>query len=249
MRRPGRARAGTGAAPGYEVRAPLPPPRLEDGPAAQAAPRAPGGSAPVRIMGGFFANLPPRGVQFFDRTYDAAFPKPLVVVVGRSWQKGHLIWQEKVPANQVIVIRDLAWTAYRNNNIGVGEPTPIAPGSLSDSLGFQLSIGNRWTVDIKNNLQGAGSPTVTGSGGNLGIGQQEFSVPSAFDPLGSSFAARFGAQGGFAIYGRPGMLLESKFFAFNVPPVEVLKVQFRINAWLVPSQLFDHLERTGQWGL
>ena len=207
-------------------------------------------STPVRIMQGFFANLPPAGVQFFDRTFEQPFPNPLQPLAGSSWQKSYPLWRYKIPPQRALVIRNMQWTPYRNDNIGVGQPIAIPPGSVATSLGFQLLIGGRWKLDINNNLQGAGSPNLTvAGGGNVGIAFQEASVPSGMDPDGGSFSDRYGNQGGFVLYARPGELLESKFFAFAIPPVQILKVQFRINGWVVPSLLLDTLFETGQWGL
>ncbi|HEY5658190.1 MAG TPA: hypothetical protein VIY27_10420 [Myxococcota bacterium] len=203
----------------------------------------------MRIMQGFFAGLPPPGVEFFDRTFERPFPKPLQPIINKSWQKTYGIWKHDLPNQQALVIRDLEWIPYRNSTIGVNEPIPVASGVLSDSLGFQFLIGSRWEVNIKNNLQGVGSPNVAASSGNSGFSLQESSVPSGMDPTGGSFSRRYGAQGGFVLYARGGQRLESKFFAIKPPPVELLKIQFRISGWSVPSTLLDNLFEAGEWGL
>lgn len=209
----------------------------------------PRGSTPVHITSGFFQSLPPQGVQFVDVSFERRFPKPLQPIVGQSWQKSYPIWKHKLPPQHGLVIRDLEWTAFRNDNIGVGGPKKVEPGVLSESVGYQFLIGSRWKLNLNNNLQGAGSPFVATAGGNVGIGLQESSVPSGMDPTGASFSRRFGAQGGFVLYARPQEILESRFFAFASPPVDVLKISFRLNGWQVPSVLLDHLLSRGQWGL
>ncbi len=200
-------------------------------------------------MQGFFAGLPPPGVQFFDRTFTRLFPRPLQVVATESWQKGYLIWQKKLDPQRVLVIRDLSWTAFRNNNIGVGTPQPIAPGSLSASIGYQFLIGDRWQLDIKNNRQGAGSPTVNAIAGNTGISNFDTSINGRFDPSGAPFSGRYGTASSFAMYAQGGQELTSKFYVFDRPPVEVLSIQFNLNGWVVPKALWTHMLETGQWGI
>jgi hypothetical protein len=200
-------------------------------------------------MQGFFAGLPPTGVQFFDRNFVRAFPKPLQVVATDSWQKGYDIWRKTLTDQTVLVIRDLSWTAFRNNNIGVGIPEPIDPGTLGGSLGFQLLIGDRWQLDIKNNRQGAGSATVNALGGNSGISNFDSNVNGRMDPTGAPFSARYGTASSFALYAQGGEELVSKFYAFAKPPIEVVAVQFNLNGWAVPKALWTHMLETGQWGI
>lgn len=246
MRRPP-SRAGSTTA--YPIaRGPGPPVSHEPPPTPRG--KDPGArSNPVRILGGFFADLPPSGVIFYDRHMERPFPKPLMPVVNESWQKGYEIWADSLPKQRTLIITDLSFTAYRNDNIGVGQPIAVPPGALSDSLGFQFTIGERWEIDIKNNLQGAGAGNVAAAGGNSGIGLQEFSVNGRMDPTGSSFSRRYGRQGKFALFCRGSQRMVAKFVAFQLPPVEIVKVTFDINGWEVPSNLLDHVMQTGEWGL
>lgn len=205
---------------------------------------------PVRIAeGGFFADLPPPGVQFFDRVYERAFPKPLQTIAGGSFQKGYDLWSKREDEQRVLIIRDIAFTAFRNDTIGVGRPIPVAPGVLSDSIGWQFTIGERWQIDIKNNQQGVGSPLQQQLGGGKGLGSTETNIAGRFDPLGGSFARRYGANGKFTLYAQPNERLNAKFFVMVPPPVELLKMQFRINGFSIPQALWIAALQTGAWGL
>lgn len=247
MRRPPQ-QSRAGSVPGSPIGRPAGPP-VSGQP--KGAPKK-GRSTPVRIMQGFFAGLPPPGVMFFDRTFERPFPKPLQILQDSSWQAGYDIWSYDLPAQRTLIIRDLSWTAFRNDNIGVGTSTPVAPGALAESLGFQFLIGDRWTLDIKNNNQGAGSPIVQQGLqflGNGGVSVRETSVNGRTDPTGAPFSGRYGTASSFAMYAQGGQKLTSRFYAFRQPPVEVTKVQFNLNGWLVPKALWTNMLESGEWGL
>jgi len=189
---------------------------------------------------GFLDNLPPQSGTFFDRTYEQFFPKPLQTVIGGSFQKGYLLFRAAVRPNMGILVRDFSFQVFQASGIGQAMSVPVEPGNLSQFMGFEFTIGGRWSIDMSNNNQGAGSPLINTTG-QKGITNFDVSVLSRFDPIGSSAARRYGYHGQFAVYGWPGQEMLAKYWVFRQPPVEVQRVRFRINGWTMNDEVMRRI--------
>ncbi len=202
------------------------------------------GAVPVRIESGFFADMPPRSITFLEREFLRPFKRPTIFEPGPPPPReiNFVIGAFKILERHVVVIRDVAFQAFRAGTIDPNSSVPVAPGALSTFLGYTLDFGNHGPhLDHQNNVDGPGGVVQN----TLPIGANVASAyPTVYGQIkgfseGGSLRARFGKH--FALYAGAGQTVTLGYSVLRPPPVEVTLVAARAEGWMIPSVLFDRL--------
>jgi len=217
-------------------------------------PRGGGGpsSTPVSITNGYFARLPQRGHVFFRRFFVQSFPRPIVkdpqqLGLGADFTPGtprtFRLARFEIPKNQVIVFRDVIFTASQKGGIDLSDLRPVAPHRLATYVSYEFMIGGQSGVDLGSNITGAGGllNQDAAAAGNLATA----TVGSA-SGAGSVYAfggsiARGLDQDNFALYGWSGQLVDVRFHVLRPPPLEVVRISVELSGWFIGAEKLRQL--------
>jgi hypothetical protein len=195
----------------------------------------------VRVTQGFFAQLPPNAVAFFDRQYISDFPRPIQVGPGNAYPRNVPILDLTVPEGSVIVIRDGVFGAYQQNGLDVNDTVPVDNKRLLSYVAFAFDINGRGMTDFQNNIYGTGGllareAVITVQGGLSSAAQ----VPSTVKPYGGSIVS--GPPGAFALYAMPQQRIRASAWVVRPPPFEVRRFSFDISGFMLSKIGFERFK-------
>lgn len=195
----------------------------------------------VRVSQGFFAQLPPNAVAFFDRQYISDFPRPIQVGVGNAYPRRVSILDLTVPEGSVIVIRDGVFGAYQQNGLDVNDTVPVDNKRLLSYVAFAFDINGRSQRDYQSNVYGIGGllaaeAAVTANAALSAAAQ----VPSTAKPYGGSIIS--GPPGAFALYAMPQQVLRASAWIVRPPPFEVRRFSFDISGFMLSKIGFERFK-------
>ena len=202
---------------------------------------------PVNLVNGFFQFLPPKSLPFFRRSYAIRPSRPLIpaLAIPPSFPRVLPIAQIQVPRQQVLVLQDVVFTAFRLSNVDPTDYTPLTPlenKRLLGFVGYSFSIGGRSLVDGNTNIGSAANSGVPTSGGGGEIptvgGVGATSANSALITYQGSMAE---GNRGFAGYGRPNQTMIAAAVFLRPPPFEVARFTVDIAGYTLNETHFDSL--------
>jgi len=208
----------------------------------------PGGSkVPVNVIGGFYQFLPPKSLSFFKRTYAARAPRPIITSAsfGPNFPRIIPIARIEVPKQQVFVVQDVVFTAYRNSNIDPGDYAPLTPlenRRLLSFVGYSFTIGGRSFFDANSNIGnlsgGSGAPSAAPFNFPSATPNNVVSASSALIPYQGSLSE---GTRGFSAYGRPQQVIEAGAVYLRPPPFEVERFSVDFSGYLLNETHFDSI--------
>lgn len=197
-----------------------------------------GGATPVRLVGGFFSQLPTKSRLFFQRAFFASYPRPIQVAGTPPFPRAVPIARIQVPGDQVIVFRDVRFQAYMHSGGDVEDIVQVPESRVATYIGYQFSLGNQGLTDFGTNLPTSGVPVVltpTQGGATAPISGQGKTYPFS----GSITPRVPGEQ--FAAYGRPGDLVQAEAVVLRPPNFDTRLFSVEMDGWIVNSMEMDKI--------
>lgn len=195
----------------------------------------------VRLSQGFFSQLPPNALAFYDRHYISDFPRPIQVGPGNAYPRQVPILDLTVPAGEVIVVRNGVFNAYQQNGLGIEDTVPVDHRRLLTFVAFSFDVNGRAQADIQNNIYGVGGllgkQAVALGQGALSAGAQ---VPSTALPYGGSMAV--GPVDSFALYAMPQQRIRATAWVVRPPPFEIRRFSFDMSGWTLSKVGFEKIK-------
>lgn len=199
---------------------------------------------PVKVTGAFFQELPPNQLTYYKRIFVAQMPKPLIPVKGaNSYPYKLTIVNLKMVERQVLVIKDVSFTAYRTSQIDPSDIIPLSPlenKRLMNAVGYSFAVDGRGFLDYSSNIltptATAGNPTTKGNPASGSGG----SPPGGLIPFQGSI--REGIPQ-FASYARPGVIVTADVWLVRPPPIELAQFTVDISGYYMGETYFDSIVR------
>jgi hypothetical protein len=200
----------------------------------------------VSISNAFYQFLPPTNLKFLKRSYFVRVPRPLIPAITAApiFPRILPLMRIAVPQQQVLVIQDVVFTAYRNTNIDPLDYVALSPlenKRLFGFVGYNFSIGDRGLMDANTNI---GSNTSTsgapGSGGDIptGAGSLVTGGSSALYPYQGSVADN---TRGFSAYAMPQQIMAAAAVLLRPPPFELERFTIDLSGYLLNETDFNRL--------
>lgn len=198
----------------------------------------PGKIVPVRVTGGFFENLPPSALIFFNRTFVSRVPSPLQMGAAASpFPRQLQIVAFQVPARQVLVVKDVVFTGFQRSGIDPQDVAPVADKRLLGFVTYSFRISNSSPLDFATNVGGAATPG----------GQSEFApiagvntFPTNAFPFGGSIK---NINPLFAAYARPAQNVVLSYTLLQPPRIDVRQFSAELSGYIMEEVHFDRMHR------
>lgn len=199
------------------------------------------GATPVRVTQGFFAQLPPNAIAFFDRQYISDFPRPIQVAPGIAYPRNVSILDLTVPEGSVIVIRNGVFGAMQQNGLDVNDTVPVDNKRLLSYVAFAFDISGRGVqTDYQSNAYGLGGSLARGDGFGQGALLSAGQVPSTAKPYGGSIVS--GTPDSYAIYAMPQQRIRATAWIVRPAPFEIRRLTFDLTGFLLSKVGFERFK-------
>lgn len=195
----------------------------------------------VRMTQGFFAQLPPGSLAFYDRQYISDYPRPIQVGAGNAYPRQVPILDLTVPEGSVIIIRDGVFGAFQQNGLGIEDTVPVDHKRLLTFVAFAFDINNKAQADSQNNLYGTGgllAKQAVQQGNNVLSSAAQ--VPSTVKPYGGSII--IGPAGSFALYAMPQQRIRASAWIVRPPPFEIRRFAFDMSGFTMSKVGFERIK-------
>lgn len=192
----------------------------------------------VRVTDGFFQQLPPSTLMFFDRTFVARVPKPLQAGAAASpYPRQLTIVAFQVPARQVLVVRDVVFTGFTQGGIDPQDVTPVDSKRLVNFVTYAFRVADRAPTDFNTNVGGALSTSnqtefvaIAGAG----------TMPQNQSPFGGSIKDKYT---NFATYARPSQNVVLAYTLLQPPKINVVQFSAELSGYILEEVHFDRMIR------
>lgn len=195
-----------------------------------------GKTTSVRVVGGFFEQLPPSVLIFFNRTFVSRVPSPLQLGATTSpFPRQLRIVSFQVPVQQVLVVKDVVFTGFQRSGIDPQDVAPVADKRLVNFVTYTFLVSDRSPFDFATNVGGAATPGA----------QTEFvpiagvnTLPTNAFPYGGSIK---NVNPNFATYARPGQQIILAYTLLQPPRIDIRQFSAELSGYIVEEKNFDLL--------
>lgn len=202
--------------------------------------RARAGTAPSRIVDGFQFGLPTLSRSFFQRDFWIVYPKPIFVAGTSPFPRNLTIIRFRVPGNQVLVIRDVAFHAYQHSGIGVDDIVAVPADRVPGTFAFSFTVGNRGLTDYATTLPGTPSAAAL-TPEVAGVTVPRTPQSNLYSKTGSITPKV--PQQVFAAYGRPNDEVVAQANVLRNPNFDVRALSVEISGWLANETELERIIR------